>query len=608
MILQALAGYYDRKAADPEAGMAPMGFERKEIPFILEIDQHGKLIQIEDTREGIGIKRQAHSFIVPHGAKKTSGIASNLLWDNAEYVLGIPDGKKLEANKAKGKAEEYLERLRDMHAHFRAGVDSLLGDGVQDAGLVAVLAFLKLIRRQDLEVSATDGSTLSDRFGRYASTFPQWEDIVNTNPNIGFRLQGDRGLVCERPAVVRAVQIRESSKCANPVACLVSGEADEIERVHASIKGIWGAQTSGANIVSFNLDPFNSYGKARGKNAPVGKKVAFAYTTALNHLLRNGSPQRIQVGDTSTVFWAEKPSDFESAVVNIFGEPTKDDPDRNVRAVEQLFKSVHHGRYVADDQHTRFFVLGLAPNAARIAVRFWHVSTVGKLAERILAHFEDLEIIHGPREVAYLPLFRLLVSTASLGKVDNIPPNLAGETLRAILEGRPYPQTLLGAAIRRIKAEQLVNYPRAALIKASINRAIRFSNPDHQEEIKVSLDKQNTHTGYRLGRLFAVLEKIQEEASPGLNATIRDRYYGAASGSPVSVFFTLMKLSKHHLPKLSTGRAVYFERLIGEIMSEIEDFPAHLPIAGQGRFAIGYYHQRQDFFQKKTEDTEESHD
>ncbi len=573
MILQALAEYYDRKAKSGE-GLAPVGFENKEIPFIIEISPDGVLIQVEDTREIVGKKKRARSELVPQGVKKTSGVSANLLWDSAEYVLGVD---------TRGKPE----RVAGQHAAFKERIKQLR---VSDLGIEAIERFYNALE--------LDGW----------KNLPEWQEIIETNPIMTFRLQGDRELICQRPAVIEAIRSMPSGNVSERQRCLISGHQEEIERLHPAIKGVWGAQTSGANIVSFNLDAFNSYNKKQGLNAPVGKQAAFAYTTALNHLLGKDSTQRMQVGDTSTVFWAEKASGLETAASDIFGESPKDDPDRHVHAVEQLFSSIRNGRYIADDKNIRFHVLGLAPNAARIAVRFWHVGTVGEIAERIAQHFDDLKIVHGPKDAEYLSLFRLLVSTASLGKADNTPPNLAGDTIRAILEGLPYPQTLLGATIRRIKAEQFVGYPRAALIKACINRATRYSNAEIKEELKVSLDENNANIGYRLGRLFAVLEKIQEEANPGLNATIRDRYYGSASSSPVTVFSTLLKLSKHHLAKLHKGRAVNIERLIGEIMSEIQDFPAHLPIADQGRFAIGYYHQRQHLFTKLTNDEEMNHD
>lgn len=565
MILQALHDYYNRKSADPESGMAQPGFEWKEIPFIIELDVQGRPIQIEDTREGEARRKRARSFLVPQAVKKTSGVAANLLWDNAAYVLGVD---------TKGKPK----RAKAQRQAFIARIESLPTLARDDAGVQAVLNFLRQANTDSL------------------SPYPEWEEIVETAPNLTFRLQGDVDLVCQRPAAVEAIRTAQSATGAKGL-CLVTGESGEIERLHTAIKGVWGAQTSGANIVSFNLDAFNSYGKTQGGNSPVSKQAAFRYTTALNHLLRKDSPQRLQVGDASVVFWADRPTDFETLSVDIFGEPTKDDPDSNVRAIRNLYRAIESGEFEGEGGQANFFALGLAPNAARLAIRFWQHGTVADMAGRIKQHFDDLAIDRSPRDPLYLSLFRLLVSVATQSKADNIPPNLGGELVRSILAGLPYPQTLLAAAVRRIRAERNVTYARAALLKAYINRKTRYSNPNMEEELTMSLDEANGNVGYRLGRLFAVLEKIQEEANPGINATIRDRFYGAASSTPVTVFSNLLRLKNHHLSRLDNrGRAVNLEKRIGEIMEGIGDFPPQLRIEDQGRFAIGYYHQRQDFF------------
>lgn len=577
MILQALYDYYQRKVADPDSGVPPFGFEWKEIPFIIEIDPNGYLVQIEDTREGTGRKKQARAHLVPQAVKKTSGVATNLLWDNAEYVLGIPRKVK------PGQKKPDLARIMQQHEAFADKVAGLPEPARSYDGVRAVLMFLENFNCATL------------------IRHPFWKEL-RANPNLTFRLAGASELICQHPVVITTIEQLAEAAADNSEKgiCLITGDERGISRLHPAVKGVWGAQTSGANIISFNLDAFRSWGKKQGANAPVGERPAFAYTTALNFLLHKDSAQRLQVGDSSTVFWAEKASDMETGIVDIFGEPPKDDPDRNTEKIAALYQAIHHGRYVDDDAEDRFYVLGLAPNAARIAVRFWHVTTVGDLALRIVQHFEDIRIIHSDRQRAYLPLFRLLASTATQGKADNIPPKLAGDTLRAILEGLPYPRTLLATAVQRIRAEREITYPRAALIKGCLNRFARYSNPDPKEELTVSLDPDNLNPGYRLGRLFAVLEKIQEEANPGINATIRDRYYGSASSTPVAVFPTLIKLSKHHLSKLDNrGREVNFERLLGEIIAGLDDFPSHLSLEDQGRFAIGYYHQRQDFFKKR---------
>lgn len=568
MILQALDAYYRRKQADPDPAkrLPSFGLEDKEIPFVLEIDATGKLVNLADTRSGDGKKKTGQRFLVPQGVKKTSGVAANLLWDTTEYVLGID---------TRGKPE----RVSEQHAAFCTRIEALPKAAREDAGIRAVLAFLDGFRPEIL-----DGS-------------PALADIRVGNPVMSFRLHGDLALVCQRPAVVAAMagQPEESPDGV----CLVSGAPAAIERLHPAIKGVWGAQTSGANIVSFNLDAFNSYGKAQGANAPLGKAAVFAYTTALNHLLGRDSRQRIQVGDTSTVFWAEEPHDLENAMVDLFGEPPKDNPDRNVDAVKALYSAVETGKFSVGKLETRFHVLGLAPNAARISIRFWETATAFELARRIKQHFDDLAVVHADYEPEHLSLFRLLTGLALLNKADNIPPNLGGEVMRAILEGLPYPTAMFNLAVSRCRAEQKPTYARAATIKASLNRWIRFRKTQEKEFLPM-LDLSNPNPAYRLGRLFAALEKIQEEASPGLNATIRDRYYGSASSTPVSVFTTLLRLKNHHIGKLSPGRATQMEKLLGEILGEVSDFPRQLALQDQGRFALGYYHQRQAFFTKST--------
>lgn len=566
MILQALNDYYQRKQSDsdPRNRLPAYGLEEKEISFILEIDTQGRLVNLADTRSSDGKKKFGQRFLVPQGIKKTSGVAANLLWDSAEYVLGVD---------IRGKADRVMEQ----HAAFRARIEALPESARSDAGIHAVLAFLDTLDLTQME------------------TLSAWPDILAVNPTMSFRLNGDLELVCQRPAIVAATLASTGEAKADGV-CLVSGDEAVIERLHPAIKGVWGAQTSGANIVSFNLDAFNSYGKAQGANAPLGKPAVFAYTTALNHLLARDSRQRMQVGDTSTVFWAEEPHELETAVVDLFGEPPKDDPGRGTDALKALYQAVQSGKFAMGDAETRFHVLGLAPNAARISIRFWETATALELAKRIKRHFEDIQMVHAPHEPEHLSLFRLLTGLAVLNKADNIPPNLGGEVMRAILEDLPYPPPLFNLAVQRCRAEQKPTYARAAAIKAYLNRVMRRNN--NEREFLPMLDPANTSPAYRLGRLFAVLEKTQEEASPGLNATIRDRYYGAASSSPVSVFTTLLRLKNHHLGKLSRGRAVQMEKLIGEIMEGLSDFPRQLALPDQGRFALGYYHQRQSFFTK----------
>jgi CRISPR-associated protein Csd1 len=595
MILHALHDYYQRRQADPDPArrLPAFGREHKEIGFILELDTEGGLVAISDVRTLDDKKRKVGTrHLVPKGVKKTSGVAANLLWDNAEYVLQVPDAKKLAAATEKGKADDYMARLVEMKAAFKARVQALPAPVLADAGIQAVLAFL-----------SGDTVTAAGRFEAFA-------ELASSNAVLSFRLVGDEALVCQRPAVspflVEADDDADGEAPADSstAPCLITGQQAPVARLHTAIKGVWGAQSSGANIVSFNLDAFNSFGKAQGANAPVSQAAAFAYTTALNALLVKGSNQRLQVGDSSTVFWAQRPDPVEDWLAEIIGG---DDPDAHVQQVKALFEAVHRGGFDGGRGENRFYMLGLAPNAARIAIRFWHQAPLADLAQQIVAWFDDLRIARAPHDPEFPSLFRLLSAIALQGKADNIPPKLAGDIARAILTGGPFPVTWLNAAVQRCRAEQQVTHLRAAGLKACLNRSIRAQRSP-EEEFTAMLDVANPSPAYRLGRLFAVLEKIQEESSGGrLNSTIRDRYYGAASSTPASVLPLLLKLKNHHVGKLDErGRAMLYRAFqdhqpddyIGQILWGLGDVPRQLGLPEQGRFALGYYHQRQAFFTK----------
>ncbi|MDO4574959.1 MAG: type I-C CRISPR-associated protein Cas8c/Csd1 [Planctomycetia bacterium] len=568
MILQALCSYYDRKAGDPESGIAAEGWESKEIPYVIVLDEAGKPVDIQCTIEGSGKAKRTKKFVVPQGAKKTSGIAANLMWDNPEYAIGVTlkkDGDK-------------------KHAAFREKIDAL-GE-IDDVGFRALKTFLAMPLKE--KTTALEA-------------FPLWETLLKSSANVAFKLAGEVGLICSASAVKAAitnnVKVTEDAE----TVCLVSGQRTSIATLHPAIMGVWGGKPSGTNIVSFNCDSFCSHGRKKGENAPVGKSVTFAYTTALNTLLDKDSPNRMQVGEASTVFWGAEENRLEKQFPSLFMEPPKDDPDRGVRAVRKLLESPHDGALTHNEGKKRFFVLGLSPNAARLAIRFWICSTVGEMEGNIAKHFQDLEMVHPEYESGFLSVFRILVSTAVQGKSENIPPNLEGCLMHAILQGIPYPRTLLLAVLNRCRAEQQVTFARASILKACLNR-FRDTKNNNERKIQVAIDLENTNIGYRLGRLFATLEKIQLEANlRRINATIRDRFYGAASSTPANVFPNLVRLSKHHLGKLDDKFRIYFEILLQEICGEINDFPKHLSMEDQGRFAIGYYHQMQDFFTKKSD-------
>ncbi len=574
MILQALTKYYERI---PDA--AKEGFQRQDISFIIILNRNGDLVGLQDIREGDGKNKKGQPRLVPKAVKRTIKASANLLWDNPAYVLGRPKSAK------KKDMDSLIERAKEQQELFLELIKNTFSDNSVNEEIAAVIRFLE---------------TKS-----YERVFahPLWKDIEESGANITFQIEGKANLICQCDAVRNAIDASSSSDSSDFQICLITGTRDIPARLHTAIKGVWGAQSSGANIVSFNLDAFKSFGKDQGYNAPIGMKAEFAYTTALNTMLAKDSRQRIQVGDASTVFWAEKKHEIEDWFADIFGEPAKGDSDQDNAVIKALFKSPETGGQPILDNNIKFYVLGLAPNASRIAIRFWYDGTVAEVEENIRQHFKDIAIDRALHQPEYLSFFRLLVSTALQGKSDNIQPNLGGDFMKAILAGTPYPDTLLSSAIRRIKGEREVTYPRASLIKAVLVRKERYKNK--KEEICMSLDTSNINPGYLLGRLFAVLERAQEAANPGINATIRDRYYGAASSTPVTVFAHLMKLKNHHIAKLENkGQAINIEKQIGEIVDKLgadNSFPTHLPLDDQGRFAVGYYHQRQSFFTKKSD-------
>lgn len=590
MILQSLADYYDRKCQLEPHSVPPIGFEENAISFVVVLDPEGSFVNLEDWREGEGKRKHGKALFVPQSKDRPgtdSWKTAFLLWDHPRYVFGL--------SKEGDEKETPIKRQEA----FRQRILESFPDPTVEMGVNAVVQFYDK----------------PENLNRLRET-TLWPQIEQTNGNISFRLRDSPELICQSPNVRKKVfrEFKEDPGLGIGQ-CLITGQHEAIAELHPATP-VPGSQAT-AKIHSFNLPAFTSFGKGKGANAPVGKRATFAYTTALNYLIgtrnRSSGKQCIRIADASTIFWADKPNVLEDNFADIFAEPPKDDPDRNARALKALYESAHHGTAPVKDEQTRFFVLGLGPNVARIAILFWHVTTVANLATTIQQHFNDLEIIRPAFEKPYLSLFRLLLSTSRQGKSENIAPNLGNELMRAVLTGLPYPPTLLQAAIRRIRAEQgkkdkrtgksiqNVTHVRAALIKACLNRLQRQTKK-MEREVTVALDYANTNSGYRLGRLFAALEKIQEEANPRINATIRERFYGAASSTPVTVFSNLMKLKNHHLAKLENpGRKINLERLIGEILDTISEFPSYLNLADQGRFAIGYYHQREAFFSKSNE-------
>jgi CRISPR-associated protein Csd1 len=584
MILQKLSDYYDRVAADPSQEISLEGFAPQKVSFEIVIEDDGSLHAIQDIRDTTDKKPKPRLMRLPY-SKRTSGVKAMFLWDKAEYLLGwVPNEIAAEpddeSETAKAKRLKKIERVSDCFSACK-----------------------------ELHIQFAEEMNHLEVFQSLVHFFESWQPENLTDEhnefleNIGtgfgvFRVRSSKERIHE-VAAIRDFWMKTQSKvddAATHGICLITGDKEPLARLHPVVKGVRDAQSSGASIVSFNDDAFTSYQKKQSFNAPVGERAAFKYTTALNRLLRKDSGRKVQIGDTTCVFWADQSTEAED--IFSFGlDNTQFEDESRANEIGNMLKRVSLGEAKPPDAGVGFHVLGLSPNASRLSIRFWISGTAGELIERVASHQQRLEIARGSKDREIIPLWLILAQTARESK--DIQPLLGGALLRAVLTGDRYPESLLAAIIRRIRADQEIKHPRAAAIKAILNH-------NYQKEIPIMLDTERTESSYHLGRLFASLERAQEDALPGLNATIKDRYFGAASATPASVFPRLIRLSQHHVGKLEGGRKVVAEKRMQEIVGHIDSFPSHLGLADQGLFAIGYYHQRQDFFTKKTKDGEPS--
>lgn len=580
-ILASLVRAYERLPDAP-----PFGFSTEKIGFVVTLRGDGSAAQAIDLR-GDDRNRTPAAILVPQAVKRTVGIAPNFLWDKTAYALGVTagDGRRT--------AREH-DAFKARHREWLAGTD--------DPELLAFLGFLDRWRPEDFAALGWDEG-LRDQNAVFALA-SHWDGM---------------SFLHSRPAAKTAWARRLGAEAADPKVCLVSGEPGPVARLHPAIKGVWGAQSSGASLVSYNLDAFTSYGHEQGDNAQVSVAAAFAYTTALNIFLARDSKRRIQVGDASTVFWAEcdaeadasEAEDLFAALISPESVAAEDAAQAN--RVRERLAAIRAGRPLREiapalEAEVRFFVLGLAPNAARLSVRFYVEDTFGAIAGNYRLFLDDMAILPAPRGEP--GLWRYLSELAVQGKRENVPPNLAGDWMRAILTGTAFPQTLLAAALMRARADQSVNAFRAAMMKAVLVRNLK-------EEVPVALDEDSPNVAYQLGRLFAVMEGAQYAALRRVNAPIGDRYYAAASSTPARVFATLLRGLKVHIADirkrepgagtLGLGLSGWFDRRIAAIIEHLPaDLPKTLALEEQARFAIGYYHEKAQRFARGAEDAAET--
>ncbi len=597
MILQSLCEYYDTLVNEGISDVPQMCYSNAKVSYAIEITQEGELKNINSIQEPNekGNKLFPKIITVPEQVKRSSGIAANFLCDNSKYVFGISQDK----NKPVQLCEKHFEAFKKLHFNIL--------ENIEDEGANAILNFLQNWNIQNAE-EVLRQVYLGDI-----------EDLLQ-GANFVFNIKGEFEHIHDRELIKKVwLEYKNQSKEGETGQCLITGEETEIALLHENIKNVRGAQPAGAAIVSFNIPSFISYGKKQSYNAPVGTESAFKYTTVLNYMLQNDSKQKVQIGDATTVFWAEFPNPDYVEIAKAALDPSIKSDDKKTEAeklqdddteekLQRCFDTLRKGEKLSStdlkiEDDAEFYILGLSPNNARVSIRFFHKCTFGRFMENLAQHHEDMELEGGRFE--YIPPWIILEETTVKNSSKDKPsPLLSGRLMQSIIMGNNYPDDLYLAMIRRIKSEQddkekkiySINHTRVAVIKAYLARK-------KKEDLPVSLDEQNTNTAYRLGRLFALLERTQENAQGDINATIKDRYFPTAMSTPGVVFPTLIKLNIHHLSKLAE-KGKWFEIEMGKVLDEITAFPAHLNMEDQGLFVLGYYQQRQSFF-KKREKSEE---
>lgn len=590
MILQRLYEYYQRKSENKDSLIAPPGLEWKEIPYLIIINSDGEFIRFESTIEGEGKNKRAKKFLIPKykiGPGVNSWKTTNSFWGHYGYVLGYSkvNNPELEDKFEQKKNEE---RALKQNGTFRKEVDNYLELYPENKGFRAVSLFY--------DISENMNKFRDDEL---------WAEIIKKDgTNLAFKVQSDESIVADQPQIFKEDFSKDLSQ-EKPIqsVCLITGRKSLIKRVHTNLTL---SGSSGSKIVSFQTKSgYDSYYKEKGANAPVSLEAESAYSTALTEMLANGSKNKFRLGDSIILFWAQKKDDLEEELPLFFTCPDKDNPDRNIQAIENLYKAPFKG-HITTEGDNGFYILGLEPNKTRITIRIWKEGTVEEISGNIRQHFQDLQIVQDYNKDYFYPLHSVLQELVRNKKKDNPPPNLMGAVFLSVINNTPYPATLLNLCINRIRADRTINRKRAAILKAYLNRKNRITNYKQEKEITMALDLTNTNQAYLCGRLFAVLEKIQERANPELNATIKDRYYGSASTTPIAVFSRLIDLAMKHLSKIGKGSSTYYDKIVCEIISGIspDGFPSHLSMEDQSRFAIGYYHQRQALFSSSKEQSE----
>lgn len=614
MILQSLVEYYE--ALERRGEITSPGWCNAKVSFALELSRDGELKRViplkREVARGKKTVMEPQLMKVPQMVTRSSGVAANFLCDNSSYFLGIDNKGKPERSK------ECFQCARAKHLEILTGMNSAAGMGsATDPGSATCTESV-------IGTASVQGQAIIRYFETWnpdkALENPALADSLDeilAGANLIFQIEDD---YAQDVPEIREVWETYRSTSADGIEgiCLVTGKRTEIARIHGTIKGVQGAQSSGAALVSFNAPAFESYGKEQSFNAPVGTYAVYAYTTALNHLLADRK-HVTTIGDTTVVYWSEEGEEIYQNIFQDVSEPTFD----NYEIVDGVFKNLQTGKAVnipgveeSISMDQKFYILGLAPNAARIAVRFFYQDNFGNILKHLKEHYDRMEIVRpGTDKAQYLGIWRMMMETVNKKSRDKKPiPNMAGAAYRAIISGGRYPNSLYQAVLGRIRAEQddsdsgiyKITRGRAAIIKAFLLR----NGAGDKEEITMALHEDSKNVAYTLGREFAVLEAIQEDASPGINATIKDRYFNAACATPASIFPILFKLKNSHTKKMNNkGKEIYYEKILGDLQARISvseaakgGYPKRLSLEEQGMFILGYYHQTQKRYEKKAKE------
>lgn len=574
MILQALVKEYEKLV---EKKLVPeIGWCQANVSYAIELNEDGTIKEIHSLKinETMG-KKQVWKPVkksVPEMVTRSSGVLANFLCDNAKYFLGIDN------NGTDDRMLECFQAAKEKHIALLKDIDEPIARAICNF----FLSWDPKIARENYYVDE------------------KWDEL-NDGGNIIFCIGTDEAQDNIKIKEVWNNNIKRAGEDKKGI-CLVTGEKTEIARIHRGIKGVPGAQSSGAALVSFNAPAFESYGKEQSYNAPVGKYAEFAYTTALNYLLGNRD-RTFQVGDSMIVFWAENGNEAYQDTFSFVMNPHTD----NEEQIQKVFDALKKSRYIdindiKIDLEQNFYILCLAQNAARLSVRFFYQNTFGDILSNVDEHYKRMEIIKPSwEEQKYLSIHGMLRETVNQKSKDKTPaPNMAAMVLQSILSGSRYPESLYINTLIRIRSENgNVTWGKAAIIKAFLIKNYKWKEGENY----MSLEENCNDTSYILGRLFSVLESIQKDANPTISSTIRDRYFNSACMTPASVFPILLRLKNSHIKKLERERGartrIYYENLVGNLMDNLNGFPHRLTLEEQGKFMFGYYHQTQKKYEKK---------